>query len=379
MAKQRSRLNLDAWREIKRTKSRFFSLFLLSMLAVAFLSGLRTTAPDMEYTADNYFDRTHLMDVRVLSTLGLTEEDILALAAQPGVEKAEGAWYVDAAIHAQTNDLIVRFHSLSEAGINEPELLEGRMPQSAGECVVEPALLTEGGLEIGDVLYPDTAGTDYAGMLKGDTYTIVGTVHSPLYMSRDRGTSTIGTGRLSAVAFLRKDAFDAEYYMEAYLLADGAEDLLCYGDDYEAEIDGLTDRLASLGEERAALRYEEVKGEAEEALADAQKEFDDAEAEAEQKLADAAQELADAEKKLADGWAEYNDGKDTLARETADAEKEIADGEQELADALKKLQDGEADYLEGKQTLSDNWETYEEGKVEYEDGKNKYDIALFEY
>jgi len=333
----------------------------------------------MEYTADNYFDRTHLMDLRVLSTLGLTEEDIQALAAQPGVERAEGAWYVDAAVHSETNDLIVRFHSLSEAGINEPELLEGRMPQSAGECVVEPALLADGDFQLGDIIYPDTAGTDYEGMLKGEAYTIVGTVHSPLYMSRDRGTSTIGTGRLSAVAFLPSEEFDADYYMEAYLLAEGTEELLCYGDDYEAEIDELTDRLEPLGEERAALRYDEVKGEAEKELADAQKEFDDAEAETEQKLADAEQELADAKKKLADGWAEYYDGKETLARETADAEQKLADGEKELSDALKKLQDGEAEYLEGKQTLADSREAYEKGKAEYEDGKNKYDIALFEY
>ena len=68
-----NRILTDAFREIKYTLSRFLSLFLLSALAVAFLSGLRTTAPDMEHTADDYYDRTHLMDVRVLTTLGLTE------------------------------------------------------------------------------------------------------------------------------------------------------------------------------------------------------------------------------------------------------------------------------------------------------------------
>lgn len=142
------RINTDALREIKKTMSRFLSLFLLSALAVAFLAGLRTTAPDMEYTADLYYDRTHLMDVRILSTLGLTEADIDALSAADGVEKAEGAWYVDGVVHAAANDLIVRFHSLSAKGINTPELLEGRLPQRVNECVVEPALLTEGGRDL---------------------------------------------------------------------------------------------------------------------------------------------------------------------------------------------------------------------------------------
>ncbi len=154
MKRTPNRMNTDALREIKNTMSRFLSLFLLSALAVAFLSGLRTTAPDMKYTADDYFDRTGLMDARVLSTLGLTEEDIEALAAVPGVEAAEGAWYIDATIHSDNaNDLIVRFHSISEKGINIPELVEGRLPENGRECVVEPALLEEAEISIGDSIW----------------------------------------------------------------------------------------------------------------------------------------------------------------------------------------------------------------------------------
>ena len=379
MKRTPNRMNTDAMREIKNTMSRFLSLFLLSALAVAFLSGLRTTAPDMQYTADDYFDRTGLMDARVLSTLGLTDDDIEALANAPGVERAEGGWYVDATLHTgDASDLIVRFHSLSEQGINLPELVEGRLPENDRECVVEPALLEAAGISLGDTIHLDTAGTDYEDSLFGSDYTVVGTVTTSLYMSRDRGTSTIGTGRLTAVAFLPRGAFDMDIYTEAYLLADGARELMCYGEDYEDLMDGLLDELEPLGDQRAAHRYDEVVGEATDTLNDAQKEYDDAEAEANEKLTDAEEELSDARKKLDDGWKEYEDGKATLARETAQAERDIAAGEKELADALTELQDGEADYEEGLADYQQGKADYEQGLLDYQEGQDKYNDGLKE-
>ena len=393
MARKPKYINVDAMREIKKTRSRFFSLFLLSALAVAFLAGLRSTAPDMEYTADQYYDRTHLMDVRVLSTLGLTDEDIEALRQVDGVEKAEGAWYVDAAIHASTNDLIVRFHSLSEEGINIPELLEGRMPMAVNECVVEPALLSDTGLAIGDELVPDMGGTDYEGTLRSVRYTIVGTVNSSLYMSRDRGTSTIGTGRLSAVAFLPREAFDLDCYTEAYLLAEGTEEMLCYDEEYEDRIDALLDDLEPLKEERAGLRYGEVIGEANEKLADAQQEYDDGEAEANEELADAWQKLTDARKELDDGWRDYYDGKEELEDQVAAAERKLRAGEETLAQAkaaydsglaeyeagLAKIEAGEVQYEEGRKELEAREKEYEESYSALETGQAKYNGGLAEY
>lgn len=379
MKRTPNRMNTDALREIKNTMSRFLSLFLLSALAVAFLSGLRTTAPDMKYTADDYFDRTGLMDARVLSTLGLTEEDIEALAAVPGVEAAEGAWYIDATIHSDNaNDLIVRFHSISEKGINIPELVEGRLPENDRECVVEPALLEEAEISIGDTIHLDTAGTDYEDSLFSEDYTVVGTVTTSLYMSRDRGTSTIGTGRLTAVAFLPRGAFDMDIYTEAYLLAEGGRELLCYGKDYEDLMDGLLDELEPLGDQRAAQRYDQVIEEVTDKLNDAQTEFDEAEAEADEKLTEAEGELADARKKLDDGWAEYEDGKDTLARETAKAKQDIADGEKELSDALVELQDGEKEFEEGLSDYQQGKADYDQGVLDYQDGLQKYNDGLRE-
>ena len=155
-----SRLLTDAVREVRNTRSRFLSLLVLSALAVCFLAGLRATAPDMKETGDLYFDQQRLMDLRVVSTLGLTEEDVELLARQEGVEEAEGAYTIDAAVPLKDQEMIVKVHSFAEEGSNRPRLVEGRLPRKAGECLVEPLFLEKSGLSIGDTIRLDTGTGD---------------------------------------------------------------------------------------------------------------------------------------------------------------------------------------------------------------------------
>lgn len=371
-----NRLFTDALREVRGTLSRFLSLFLLSALAVAFLAGLRTTAPDMKYTADAYYDHLNLMDLRVLSTLGLTEEDILALSQQTGVKAAEGAYTVDALVHAAGGDLIVKTLSLSERGINLPQLKEGRMPQTSSECLADPALIKSGGLALGDVIALDTGEGDYADALAHKNFTIVGVADSPLYLSIERGSSSLGTGKVSAFLLLPPSAYTLDYYTDAYLIADGAAALQCYSDGYTGGIDALTDGLKPLGERRAAGRYSQVVGEANDKLEDAQRDYDDAETEANDKLNDARQKLDDARRTLDDGWAELADGRARLARETAEAQQKIADAERELPEAKAELEQGERDYADGVRELQDGWADYQAGAAKLADGQREYDDGL---
>ena len=208
MKLRHNRIITDALREIRNTFSRFLSLLVLSALAVCFLAGLRATAPDMKKSADLYFDQQNLMDLHVLSTLGLTDKDAEALAQQPGVAAVERAYTVDAVVHLTDNDYIVKVLSFTEdPGINAPRLVEGRLPQNARECLVEPLLLEETGLQLGDTLTLDTGGGDYADALRTEAFTIVGTADSPLYVGTDRGTSSLGTGKVSAFVLLPLSAF----------------------------------------------------------------------------------------------------------------------------------------------------------------------------
>ena len=380
MKLRHNRIITDALREIRNTFSRFLSLLVLSALAVCFLAGLRATAPDMKKSADLYFDQQNLMDLHVLSTLGLTDEDAEALAQQPGVAAVERAYTVDAVVHLTDNDYIVKVLSFTEdPGINAPRLVEGRLPQNARECLVEPLLLEETGLQLGDTLTLDTGDGDYADALRTETFTIVGTADSPLYVGTDRGTSSLGTGKVSAFVLLPLSAFSMETYTDFYLLAEGAESLLCYDDAYTDRIDSLTDNLEAFADQRARLRGEEVIGEANEQLAEAEQELADAQAEAEQELSDAWAELADARAELDDGWAEYHDGVRELQDQVAEAEQEIADGQTELDDALVELNDNEQKLTDARAELDDGWQEYYDGRRDYEDGLDEYEDGYAQY
>ena len=367
----------DFWREIRYTRSRFMSILILVALAVAFLSGLRSTAPDMKNTCDTYLDQQNFMDIQVMSTLGLTEEDLEALLDQPGIADGEACWAIDAYAQSPDLDIVAKVYSLPQR-LNTITLTDGRMPEAADECVVEEHLLELLNLEIGDTLTLATSG-DYEDALMVDTVTIVGVVISPLYISVERGTSTLGTGQVAAYLYLPREAFDLDYYTALYLTVDGAAAETAFSAEYDDLVDGVVDALKPLGKERAQLRRESLVDEATEKLDEAQAELDDAKAEAEQELSDAEAELADARKELDDGWAEYLDGVNTFDQEIADAEQEITDGEQELADALVELNDGQKELADARKELDDGWAEYYDGLEEYQENKKKVEDAWDEY
>ena len=367
----------DFWREIRYTRSRFMSILILVALAVAFLSGLRSTAPDMKNTCDSYLDQQNFMDIQVMSTLGLTEEDLESLLDQPGIADGEACWVIDAYAQSPDLDIVAKVYSLPQR-LNTITLTDGRMPEAADECVVEEHLLELLSLEIGDTLTLATSG-DYADALTVDTVTIVGVVISPLYISVERGTSTLGTGQVAAYLYLPREAFDLDYYTALYLTVEGAAEETAFSTEYDDLVDGVVDALEPLGKERAQLRRESLVDEATEKLDEAQAELDDAKAEAEQELSDAEAELADARKELDDGWAEYLDGVNTFDQEIADAEQEIADGEQELADALAELNDGQKELADARRELDDGWAEYYDGLEEYQENKEKVEDAWDDY
>ncbi len=331
----KSAMKKDFWREIKHTKSRFFSIMILVALSVAFLSGLKATAPDMKQTGDNYLDSLHLADLQVLSTLGLTEDDIDALRAQDGIENAEGEYVIDAFADSGSAEAVVKVLSLSDQGINDVLLREGRMPARADECVVEENMLELLDISIGDTitLEPDSKLDD---ALAGEEYTVVGTIRSPVYIAVERGTSTIGSGTVKAYLYLPREAFTLDYYTAAYARVSGAAEMTAFYDEYDDYIDSVIDALEPFGDERAALRHDSLVAEATEKLDDAQRELDDAKAEADEELGKAERELSDARKKLDDGWRDYRDG-----------QQELKDSRAELDEAYQSLQDGEQEYADG--------------------------------
>ena len=352
MVKRKNRLLTDFIREVRHTYSRFLSILLLSALAVAFLVGLRATAPDMEYTADNYYDSHHLMDGYILSTMGLTQEDLQALAQADGVDQVEGAWSVD----ATAVDSIVSMRSMPEE-LNLLNVVEGRLPQQADECVTEQMLLTALGLEIGDTLTVTLDEADQDSLTR-TSYTIVGTVQSPLYVGTDRGSTTLGSGSIDAFVYIPGENFNLDVYTTAYFTGDGMEALNSYSQAYADQLSALVDSLDPLAQERASLRDEEVRSEAQKKLDDARSELADAQKE----LDDAKKKLDDARAELDSGWADYESGLATL-------EQEIKDGQAKLNAARSQLEESQTRYEQGKVD-------YQEGLAQYQDGQTAYEENL---
>ena len=325
-------LRKELFREIRGSATRFLSIFVMVALGCMFLVGLRSAAPDMRKTSDEYFDGQNFMDIQIMSTLGLTDDDIAAFAATDGVGQAEGGWALDAILTLQESDRVIKAISLSPTGINAPIVVEGRLPEAPDECAVEEKLLTYFDLSVGDQV-TITPGDQYADALAAKTFTITGVVQSPLYISIERGTSTLGDGSVDDYVLLPEDSFQLDYYTLCNVTAAGAKAMDAYSTEYEDLIDDLSDRLTTVAEQQGEKRYESLVADAQSQVDDAQSQLSQAQDEANQKIADGKQQLSDARTELDDGWQQLADAQEEY-------DQAVADGQQQLSDARAELDDG---------------------------------------
>lgn len=360
-------LRKDFYMEIRKTLNRFVSIFLIVMLGVAFYSGIQSAAPDMRYTGDAYFDENHLMDLKVISTLGLTGGDVETIAGIEGVEKAEAGYMTDVLCGEDTQQKVLHVESISPT-LNRLTAVEGRVPEKAGECFVDIELLDQMGLEIGDTIsfYREDE-EDY--VLKTHDFIIVGAGSSPLYISFNRGNTTLGTGELAGVGYVLSEDFDMEVYTQAYLRVKGADNLTAYTDAYDSLIEKVQNRVEAIARERCDIRYREVMEEAAQEIAEAESELADGKEEAESELTDAWEELYDGEQELLAAKLKLARGK----RDLADAEQKVSDGEQELADGEQEFSDNEQKLADGRTQLADGWAQLRKGKTELASKKKEFD------
>ena len=341
-------LRKELFREIRGSFTRFLSIFVMVALGCMFLVGLRSAAPDMRKTSDDYFDSQNFMDIQIMSTLGLTAEDIDAFSKVEGVETAEGGWALDAILSTKDSDRVIKAISLSPDGINAPLLTQGRLPEAADECAVEQKLLDYFGANVGDQV-TITPGDDFADALSGTTFTITGVVQSPLYISIERGTSTLGDGSVDAYVLLPESSFQLDYYTVCNVIASGAKELDAYSDAYQSRIDDLKERLTDAAETQAAQRYDDLTSDAQSQIDEGQQQLDDAR----QELTDGEQTLADSRKELDDGWAALEEAQKEYDQAKADGEAQLAESRQQLDDGWAQLNSAE-DSLNAAQSQLDS-------------------------
>ena len=341
--------------EIKKTMGRFVSIFFIVALGVAFYSGIRASEPSMRITADQYFDDSELMDLKVMGTMGLTKADIRAIGKVSGIEAVEGGYSKDVLCPVGDNEKVVHMLSMQK-NFNQVSVVKGRLPEKAGECLVDEDFLSYTDLKVGDtVTFHSGDGEALTDSLVTDTYKIVGIGNSPLYISFGRGNSTIGTGEISGFVVVDKASFDMDVYTEAYVKVSGAEEKTAFTDEYNNLSDAAKEAVSAIEEERCAARKQEIVDEANEKLADSEKTVNEK-----------SQELENAKKEL-------ESGKSKAAEELEKAKQQLTDGEAELADAKQQIADGETQLADAKAQLNEKQAQLSSAEAEYESGKAQLD------
>jgi len=399
----------DFLRELKRSSGRFISIMLIVFLGSGFFVGVKATAPSMKKTSGEYFSKNNLMDISLLSTFGIGDDDISEIEKIDGVVDAMPSYSVDAVLVNDSGDNEV-VHVVSIPGdidgyptVNKIRLVKGRMPEKPGECVAVRASEIFDCKKVGtELFFSENAGsTNILDCLTTNSYVIVGIVESPMYFSYTYGSSSLGEGEISAVIMVNADDFIYPRYTELCITVDyDIDNFDVFSKDYSLMIQDYTSKISSLCDDRfesfIVTTNQQIKdGEVE--IEEQSKYADEQLAEAKKQLDDGYQQMLDGEQQLQQGWKDYNDGLEEYENQIAEAEKQLEDGraqleqgeidyqnglieyengikraDKELAEALETLEAGKQQYSDGEASL-------ESGFVEYEEGLAKYEAGLAEY
>ncbi|HZK23746.1 MAG TPA: FtsX-like permease family protein, partial [Atopostipes sp.] len=371
----------DTFREIKHSITRFLAILVIIFLGVGFYVGISATSPNMIHTADQYYTNQQLMDFRILSTYGLTDENIEELEMIDDVA-IQSHYAYDFLLNEVPQS--IRLFSYNNQEMNQYTIIEGRLPENPGEIAIDSFENFLPDIEIGDTISMQTGddGGNPEDHLRSEAFEVVGFVKSPLYIERQsRGTTTLGSGSLGGFGVVLEEDYNTDLKTEVYVKIDEARDLQAYSEEYEEVLQDYEAKFEPLISEMEARRADEIENEI-------QKEIDDGWAEieeTEQELADAEVELEEARIELDDGWQAYEDGLAELEEETTAAENEIAANEQELTQTINHLNTQRAELVSQRNNLETelaNLNASEDdlnaGREQLEQGINQVNAGLAE-
>lgn len=343
------------YREIRQSFGRYFAILAIVALGVGFFVGLMVVTPAMVRNGGRYLNSHDLYDLRLLSTLGFEKDSLDAFTDREDVKAVEGAVSSDfLAVDESGKSRVLVAQTLLEVQ-NQVELKAGRLPEAADEIVVDSSLFSKD--DIGKTIQVSDENTEEtADLFAYDVYTIVGVADASYYMNYQRGSTTLGTGRISGFVYMLPDGFDTDYYTEIFVRLDQNDKL--YSDIYKAKIEDLKTWAEPIAEQEAQNRYDSLK-------ADAQQKVDDAQKELRDQTADARTDLEEAKQKLADGQKELADGKEQIA----DAKKQLQQAKQTLAQKQTELNNGRAQLIDGRSQL-------EAGQAQLDSARAQLNAAL---
>lgn len=377
-------------RTIKGSLARFLAIAGIVALGCGFFAGLKMASPDMQEAAHTFYANQHLYDLRVISTLGLSEKDVHALASVEGVGAVMPSRTVDVMATLTSSQSTARVSSFRPGELNQPIVVEGRLPQGPYECVMSADPKKRADISLGQQIeLPDTSNGVH---LKGGSYTVVGFVNAPTYpYVSNFGTTSLGNGIVQQFVYVTEDAFaDDDPYTEVYVTVQGATRYKSGSSAYQSAVDSVAERITQMNPSLAALRLQELKDDAQTQVDEARQKLEQSRQEAADKLGDAQKKLDDAEaqisaqqQKLADGQRQYDAGRQQLTasrysveQQFAQAEAQIAVSEAQIAQGTAELSAGEAQYQAGLAAYTAGQATFTQQKSAFEAGRDAFLAGL---
>lgn len=370
----RSALNKDFIRDILKSKGRFLSIVAIVALGVAFFTGVKSSPIVMKTSSDKYYDKYNLMDIRLISTLGLTDKDVDDIKNIEGVEGVYPTYSLDAISIYNSTEKVLKVHGLDlnklndkKNYINQLKLIKGRLPQKSGECVLEIPKIKALNYPIGSEISLSSGKDDkLSKSLSKSKYKVVGYVETPYYLSQEKGNSSIGGGVIEGAIMIPESDFKMDTYTEIFLTVKSAKELDTYGDEYSNLVKTVTDKIENMKNKLTTRRYNEVVKKAEDKiqkqedkLSKAKKDFDKGKKEYEENKLKSENEIKEAENKILDASEQIEDGKAQLKNEKKRAFEQIEEGKIKLANAETDLKNGQKKYQTALKKFNSNKKTAE--------------------
>ena len=309
----KSALLKDSIKEIKNTYKRFLSILVMAFLGVGFFAGMRAASPDMVDTIDQYYKESQVYDIKILSTLGLTNDDIDAISEIDEIENTVGTYETEGKIEIDNKEIITKIMSVEK--LNKPILLQGNLPKTQNECVVEDSFLTANHKSIGDTIEVEIEKTkndegEEVEYLNKNILKIVGTVKSPLYISRDRGTSSLGSGKIDYYIYVPKENIKAnEIYTNIYIKLKNSENYTTSSEKYEEYIAEVKEKIEAIKEEREKARHDKLVDIATRKVKEAEEKLNENKQNAQQQIEEAKQEIENGKNKIEKAEVKLNSSK----------------------------------------------------------------------
>lgn len=335
-------LRKDFRREVKNSFSRFLSILLISALGVAFFSGIRSASPAMLASADATFDSDNLADIRVIGTLGLTDNDVAALLSLEGVQAAEGIYTGDFLCETENNTVVAKVTSMTNQ-VSLVKVKEGRYPEKYNECIADREFLAASGFQIGDTVRLKT-GTEakISDTLADDEFTIVGVGETSYYLNSERGTAAIGDGTADGLLVIPKEAFTAEVYSEIHVTMTGTAQMNCFSKEYDKVLAAVKANIEAVESARCEARLAEFRADADKKLNQAKYEFQEKKDKALSDLGDAYQTLLTKEAELENGQLQIEQQRQQIEELRAlfdSGDQSVENGKEQIAEARATIDD----------------------------------------